>query len=783
MNDTDTSGIVVRPSLEDFFEAFEATQGFRPYPGQMEAITSNSPATWVLAGPGTGKTEVLVLRALRLMIVEGVPPESIVLTTFTNRAAAELRERIELRTDKILEQPSMSGVERPNTSGMWLGTIHSIAYDILRNFDADSDRLVMLDEQASTFRILQHSSGDLIDPAMYETLNGSEPQRWVYYDRIHHAERLKAAINRIIEDDLDRERLDANEPDRSEQSTWPNEQIREKFLDLSQSYEERLGGAVDFSGVQATFLDFLEGPSAASFLESDEERGWQGIRHVIVDEYQDTNPVQEAIYMAMCRFGASITVVGDDDQALYRFRGASVDAMIGFDQRCSTDHPAIESDYEVLTVTLDENRRSHEGIVGAVNNYVRGAERSIRYDLARTAKPDLKAKALVEGSHDSFFVIVRDDEAKLGAAVADIIQDLVMEGDIADMRDVALLAGSTKETSRSPFRHYANAFENRDIPLFNPGSKTLHRDPWMMEAMGVICHIVDPHEDVLGVQGKKITSYVRSLKKLARKLLASDEEFREQIDSITSRFDQPARDPNEEEPDSYPGSWNVLKLFYEILNTPAFSHLIDSSGGPHESASSWRMGWITQLIRSFQMAQILDGWMPHSTHADEEYYRWRGRDPPMEIRGISPQVVDRIYRDLLALLSSGGFNEIEDEIVKLPPGAVPALTIHQSKGLEFPIVFVCANRPSWGPGAEHHQEDLFHPYRKRAMFTHGEFSTEKRAMHDDVRKLFVAMSRAQYACGICLTSDTYEGIIRGEKTVVEAYPHLPAEWLRGLLRR
>lgn len=774
---------MVRPTSEEFLEAFEATQGFRPYHGQLEAINSDSPATWVLAGPGTGKTEVLVLRALRLMIVEGVPPESIVLTTFTNRAAAELRERIDLRTDKILEQPSMSGVERPNTSGMWLGTLHSIAYDILRQFDVDSERLVMLDEAASTFRILQHSSADLIDHAMYETLNGSEPQKWVYYNRIHHAERLKTAINRIVEDDLDKNSLDTDKPHRSEPSTWPDEQIREKFLDLSNSYEERLGGAVDFSGVQATFLGFLEGVSATRFLEPDEKRGWQGVSHVIVDEYQDTNPVQEAIYMAMCRFGASLTVVGDDDQALYRFRGASVDAMIGFDERCSTDHPAIGSKGEVLTVTLDENRRSHEGIVSAVNDYVRDAERSLRYDVARTAKPDLKTEALVEGDHDSFFVIVRDDEAELGIAVADIVQDLVMEGDITDMRDVALLAGSTKQTTRSPFRHYANAFEDRDIPMFNPGSKILHRDPWLMDVMGVICHIVDPREQVLEVQGKQITSYVKSLKRLAERRLASDEELREHVDSITARFDHPARDPSDDQPDSYPGSWNVLKLFYEILNAPAYSHLIEASGGPHESASSWRMGWITQLIRSFQMAQLLDGWMPHSTHTDEEYYKWRGKEPPEEIRGISPEVVDRIYRDLLALLSSGGFNEIEDEIHKLPPGAVPALTIHQSKGLEFPIVFVCANRPGWGPGGEHHQEDLFHPYRKRPMFTHGHFSTEERAMHDDVRRLFVAMSRAQFACGLCLTSRVYEGILRGDEDITAAYPHLPAEWLRRLRRR
>ena len=773
------SSIVKRPTLEDFFKAFEESRGFSPYSSQLDAIVSNSPATWVLAGPGTGKTEVLVLRALRLMIVEGVPPESIVLTTFTNRAAAELSERIELRIDEILQKPSMSGAERPNTSGMWIGTLHSVAYDVLRQFDVNSDRLVMLDEAASTFRILQNSSADLIDHAMYQVLNGSKPMRWVYYDRIHHAERLKAAVNRIIEDDLDKASLEHDRPHRSELSTWPEENIREKFLDLCDSYEDRLGGAVDFSGVQASFLGFLEGDKATRFLKPEAARDWHGISHVIVDEYQDTNPVQEAIYMAMCRFGASITVVGDDDQALYRFRGASVDAMIGFDERCLRDHPAIKSIDQVLTVTLDENRRSHSGIVRSVNGYVRDAERTLRYDLARTTKPDLRSKAGITGSHDSFFVIVREEEADLGFAVADIVGDLLIEGEIADLRQVALLAGSTKETSRSAFRHYANALEERDILLFNPGSKTLHRDPWLMEVMGVICLIIDPYEQVLEVQAKPITDYVKSIRRLANERLAKEEGLRKHVDSIIARFDHPARKLSEDqEPESYPGTWNVLKLFYEILNTSAYSHLIDSTGGPHESATSWRMAWITQLIKSFQMAQRLDGWLPHSTQGDVEYYLWRNQEPPDEIRGIRPDVVDRIYRDLLALLKSGGFNEIEDEVHKLPPGVIPALTIHQSKGLQFPIVFVCANRPVWGPSAEHHQEDLFHPYRKRPMFTYGKFSTEDRSKHDDVRKLFVAISRAQYACGVCLTSRVYEGILREDKEITAGYPHIPAEWLR-----
>ena len=87
-------------------------------------------------------------------------------------------------------------------------------------------------------------------------------------------------------------------------------------------------------------------------LLADDKRSWPGIQHVIVDEYQDTNPIQEAIYFAMVKLGASLMVVGDDDQSLYRFRGASVDAMLGFPTRCVELHPNINEDTDVVIATL-----------------------------------------------------------------------------------------------------------------------------------------------------------------------------------------------------------------------------------------------------------------------------------------------------------------------------------------------------------------------------------------------------------------------------------------------
>ena len=132
------------------------------------------------------------------------------------------------------------------------------------------------------------------------------------------------------------------------------------------------------------------------------------------------------------------------------------------------------------------------------------------------------------------------------------------------------------------------------------------------------------------------------------------------------------------------------------------------------------------------------------------------------------------------VFDAGGFNEIEDGLTGLPVDMTPALTIHQSKGLEFPIVFICAQRGFRGVSPEHHQERLFHPYRVYPMHSLGQFTGAEQAIHDDVRRLFVAMSRAQYACGLCLTREVYDGIVSGHGSMVDRYPHIPPVWLANL---
>ena len=93
----------------------------------------------------------------------------------------------------------------------------------------------------------------------------------------------------------------------------------------------------DFAHLQLKFLEFLESPSGSRFLRGDNTSDHPGVGYVLVDEYQDTNPIQEKIYLQLARRSPhNLCVVGDDDQALYRFRGGTVECMVNFDQACQS---------------------------------------------------------------------------------------------------------------------------------------------------------------------------------------------------------------------------------------------------------------------------------------------------------------------------------------------------------------------------------------------------------------------------------------------------------------
>ena len=301
-------------TVADLIAGIELKGGFSLDPEQITAIQHGGGPLLIAAGPGTGKTEVLVARCLKFICCDGVQPRSIVLTTFTDKAAKNLEDRV---TDLFLFlttiHPELGDID---ISGLRVGTLHSLCNDILQESRyTNYQNLRLLDEMENSLLIyravankIDHLKDDLYNQFGY--LFGNIPKcklsRWRW------ALALRDLLNRIIQDQVDLDRLRAASGSISSLS------------EVNRIYEEELekAHACDFTRLLRHFRSFLDTGQGAGFLS-----GIQAtvdvrppLTHLLVDEYQDTNPIQESIYLRLADCQPhNITVVGDDDQALYRF--------------------------------------------------------------------------------------------------------------------------------------------------------------------------------------------------------------------------------------------------------------------------------------------------------------------------------------------------------------------------------------------------------------------------------------------------------------------------------
>lgn len=296
---------------------------------QEAAVASGARFLRVLAGAGSGKTRVLVHRAAFLIQECQVSPYGILAVTFTNKAAQEMRSRIE----------SLCGL---NTRGMWVGTFHGLAHRLLRIHYKDAG----LEEQ---FQI--------IDP--------DDQLRFV--KRIHKELKIQDAdfapkqsvsfINR--EKDEGRYPLGASEEVQPFANTLALKALDRQSALMQEVYKRyqsicEQSNLVDFAELLLRSLTLLETkPEIAAFYQ-------RKFEHILVDEFQDTNAIQFRWLEAMLSKTNALTIVGDDDQSIYGWRGAQVENILRFSER----YPDTE------TVRLEQNYRSTKSILGAANGVI-----------------------------------------------------------------------------------------------------------------------------------------------------------------------------------------------------------------------------------------------------------------------------------------------------------------------------------------------------------------------------------------------------------------------------
>jgi len=713
-------------SIEDMIKALESIprRDIKLTDSQREVIEHEEGPLWIIAGPGSGKTEALVLRCLRLLLVDRIDPRSIMITTFTEKAGRNLQDRLILYKDHMATKfPSVKDVD---LTQLRVGTLHSLCNDILleyrfpgyRNFRPmdDMEQLLFIyfhSGLANTTKGLTPKQQKLFEHFHYmfdrrsqNLLNsGRMPNRWA------RARVTQSLLNRIVEYRLDTKSM------MTKGGVW-----NALALEFAQ-YEKALNDyyRVDFAHMQSKLLDFLTTPRGKLFIEGGAKANDPGLKHVLVDEYQDTNPIQAEIYFQLAsRKPCNLVVVGDDDQALYRFRGGTVESMITFDQMCQNYFGTKPE-----RVPLVENHRSHPGIVNWCNDYIISFK-TMKQSGARVAnKEKLIWKSKISGDWPAVTLIVSSSAGRLARAFADAIEDFSSKKIIQDYSDCVLLIHSTRETRRWT-RPYAEALRDRGIPIYNPRARQFLEQEEVRLALGALLTIIDRNEEYPMTPDWMIQQ-CQEWRDFYSNEISHYRDLRRYVEKATEAIANT-------EPGDYFRS-TVQDVFYHIIN--------------HEPFVTWcedieravRLGYLTSVIEAYTSTPIPDypglsrGTLRASTQVEGEIsWRWRSQ----------------FYNALVTLMVQQGMNDPEDEEVVYPKGRVPFMTVHQAKGLEFPIVFVARTDETAKPDSQHIIEDETSQFRKSVI---PKSSVQQRAREDLIRFYYVAYSRARFALFLLLESD------------------------------
>ncbi|MCP5024672.1 MAG: ATP-dependent helicase [Actinomycetia bacterium] len=373
-------------------------------PAQREAAVHHTGPLLVVAGAGTGKTRTLAARVAHL-IHTGTPPERILLLTFTRRAASEMLNRVGSVTD------------RRAASRVWGGTFHAVANRLLR---AAGPSVGL----PAGFTVLDQ--GDTVDLfAMLRTEGGMGEQG----RRFPRAETVAAVWSRMVNSQTPlSEVVNRHFPWTADHS----DDLRTLFAAYND--RKRRLQVLDYDDLLLHWRALAMNPETTAQLAG-------RFDHVLVDEYQDTNPIQADILEGMCRQGAIPTAVGDDAQSIYSFRSATVANLWTFPERFPGAH----------RVTLDQNYRSTSAVLNLANEVLAASNRHLDKQLWSD-----------RGTGSTPTLSVCHDEGDQSRVVADRILDLREQG--IDLRDQAVL-----------FRtgHHSDALElelnRRSIPFVKYG--------------------------------------------------------------------------------------------------------------------------------------------------------------------------------------------------------------------------------------------------------------------------------------------------------------------------
>lgn len=660
-------------------------------PQQRQAVVHEGSPLLIVAGAGSGKTAVLTRRIAYLMAARGVGVGQILAVTFTNKAAAEMRERV-------------VGLVGEKARYMWVSTFHSTCVRILRNqaalieglnsnfsiYDADDSR-----------RLLQMVGRDL----------GLDIKR--YSPRL-----LANAISNLKNELIDPHQALAG-------LTEDSDDLARAVASVYDEYQRRLraANALDFDDLIGETVAVLQAfPQIAQYYR-------RRFRHVLVDEYQDTNHAQYVLVRELVGRDSNdgippgeLCVVGDADQSIYAFRGATIRNIEDFER----DYP------DTRTILLEQNYRSTQNILSAANSVI-----------ARNAGRREKRLWTDAGAGELIVGYVADNEHDEARFVAEEI-DALAEGSEITYNDVAVFY-RTNNSSRSleevliragiPYKvvggvRFYERKEIRDIVAYlrvldNPGDAVSLRRILNTPRRGIgdraeACVAVYAENTGVGfgdalvaaAQGK-----VPMLNTRAEKAIAG---FVEMFDELRGRLDD-----------------DLGELVEAVLERTGYRRELEASTDPQELA---RLDNLNELVS-----------VAHEFSTDRENAAALGPDDEdVPDTGVLADFLERV-----SLVADA------DEIPEHGAGVVTLMTLHTAKGLEFPVVFVTG----WEDGMFPHMRALDNPT---------ELSEERRLA-------YVGITRARqrlYVSRAIVRSSWGQPMLNPESRFLREIPQELIDWRR-----
>jgi DNA helicase-2/ATP-dependent DNA helicase PcrA len=406
----------------------------------LDAVHHRGTHLQIIASAGSGKTEVVSQRVAELL-AEGNPPESIVAFTFTDRAAQELNNRIARRVE---ERSGTRAIDR--LARLYVGTIHGFCYRLLRD------------------HVQRYQTYDVLDENQLTAFLSREASR-LKLRQLDSRQRLFASIAAFIKnvEVVENELLDP-------------EKMRDPFRSVLLAYYGTLERyhLLTYGQQVVQAVKQLEDPLLAAKLHAK-------LRHLIVDEYQDVNPAQERLIELLTGPQVELCVVGDDDQAIYQWRGSDVSNIVTFADR----YPNVKT-FEITT-----NRRSRPMVIDVANQFAC----SIAERMEKTMGSDRPPSA---GSGPEVVLWKAASESEEGGWIAKCILDLVDQG--VAYRDIAVLVRTS-----AAYRCLMDQFATLRIPVQPAGRTGIFDQPEGLVLGHTMVWLTDLNWRVTYGQGQPVT--------------------------------------------------------------------------------------------------------------------------------------------------------------------------------------------------------------------------------------------------------------------------------------